>query len=194
MKIFKATCRVYLNQIIATIAAMFFLISLYPVAESTPEVFSLITAALYILIMYNTAWKVGLRDARKIPGYFPDRAVPIKISLYTAIIPLILLILRIIFPDIWRLDFPFMRGEVDFFLKDMKISGTTDFIYRMWYFCFAGFIPSGNLIAYFLQILVLPVVIFIGYYVGLKRFSVIEYLYTKLVFSGKKNDKTKNKK
>ncbi len=189
MKILKAVSKIYAIHIIVFLISVFLMVGMFGFAESSPVLFSLITSVLYVLFMYSTAWNVGIKDARNIPGYHPDKFVPLKISVYTAIVPVALLALRVIAPELWNADFPFLKGEVDFFIGGFRIYGMTDFIFRMWYLCFAGLVPSGNIFAYVLQIFALPIVIFVGYFVGIRKFSIFEYLYARLVFSSKDDDK-----
>ena len=89
---------------------------------------------------------------------------------------------------------PFMRGEYDFFVSGCKITSTPDLIYRLWYYYFAAFIPSGSIAAYTAVIFVQPIIIIAGYAVGLKRFSMLEFFSARVVFSQNPNDKNKNKK
>ena len=190
MKTFKAGIRLYINQIICTFLSVFLILPLFSAAQNVPIVFSLITTLIYIAVMYSSAWRVGLKDSRKIPGYFPDPKMPLRLSIITVIIPIILLIIRFAAPNILAVNLPFMRGETDFFVKGCIINGTPDFIYRLWYFPFAAFVPSGSIAAYIAELFVLPVIIYAGYNVGLKKFSLLEFLYAKLVFASDPNKTT----
>lgn len=191
MKAFKAGMRIYLNQLLVILITIILIVPLLSMAQNLPYLFSAITTVIYGMMMYSVAWNVGVRDARNIPGFRPDIKVPLKISLITAIVPVILLVLKLALPDIWAVDLPFMKGEVDFFIRDLKIEGTTDFIFRMWYLPLAAFVPTDSLFATVAQMFVLPAIIYVGYLVGLQRFSLFEYLYARVVFSDNgKNGKT----
>ena len=86
-----------------------------------------------------------------------------------------------------------MRGDTEFFIKGCFINGTPDFVYRIWQIAFSGFIPSGNAFAYFAALLIEPIFVYIGYCVGLRRFSVMEYISAKIVFSSSSDNKKKKR-
>ena len=188
MKIFKLTMMTYVNHIFGILIAVFIGFPLYNVAQKFPVLFSLITTVIYILFMYSYAWNTGYRDARRIPGYEPNVKIPLMISAFTMIVPIVLLGIRIVLPDIWASNIPVIAGEADFFVLGCKASGTPDFLYRFWFLHLAGFVPNDNLILYIAELFFLPMLFFIGYYVGVKRFSISAFLREKIVFAGK-NDK-----
>lgn len=183
MKILKASLKLYVNHFISLLIFPVMIVLMANSAENNPKLFSAITAIIYIAIAYGVAWNTGAKDARRIEGYHPSWSVPAAISAVTAVVPLVLLVLCVSAPDLWYADVPFLRGEVDSFIGGLRFSGTPDFIFRMWYVHFAAFIPNGNVFAYALSVLVLPIIIFAGYGVGLTRFRIFEFLYAKLVFS-----------
>lgn len=183
MKIFKATMSLYLNQIFTIIISLFLVFPFYKVVRSKPMIFSAVTVLIYFMFMYSYSWNVGYRDGRKIPGYMPDKNVPVKLSVYTAILPVCLLLFRLIAPNALSSDILFLKGESDFFLLGCRTVGVPDFFYRLWFFPFAAFVPTGNILAYILELFILPVVIFAGYFVGLKRFSIMAFLKKKLIFA-----------
>ncbi len=194
MKAFKFGMSIYLKNIIAIFISAFLVVPLFTVAEKLPFLYSSVTALIYFGIIYSHAWNYGRRDARNIPGFSPDMKLPVKAAAIAAVIPAALLIFRIINPDIWRIDMPFMMGEYDFFVSGCKITSTPDLIYRLWYYYFAAFIPSGSIAAYTAVIFVQPIIIIVGYAVGLRRFSMLEFFSARVVFSQNPNDKNKNKK
>ena len=51
---------------------------LYAMAENQQYLFSGITAAIAIALVYSCGWRYGFRDARKIKGFSPDKGLPIK--------------------------------------------------------------------------------------------------------------------
>ena len=144
MKAFKFGMSIYLKNIIAIFISAFLVVPLFTVAEKLPLLYSSVTALIYFGIIYSHAWNYGRRDARNIPGFSPDMKLPVKAAAIAAVIPAALLIFRIINPDIWKIDMPFMMGEYDFFVSGCKITSTPDLIYRLWYYYFAAFIPSGT--------------------------------------------------
>ena len=189
MKIWSACLKLYANHLITVLvfAVMIPLLS----AEKSPRFFSAITTYIYIAVAYGTAWETGAKDARKIEGYYPSWDVPVKISVFVSVVPVILFVMYLAFPELWKSDVPFLCGEADFFVKGLRFSNTADCIFRLWYLHFGIFIPNGNVFAYFCAMLILPIIVFSGYGVGLKRFKLKEYLYMKLVFVGNSD---KNKK
>ncbi len=194
MKIFKLSMRFFVCQIALILLSVTCFIFFYGISQSNPHLFSLITVLIYFAVMYSAAWKAGVADSRKIPGYYPDMKLPLWLGLTTLIIPVILYIIRFAFPDIWKLDYPFINGEYDFFVAGCRVYGTPDMLFRAWYFPIVSFIPDSNPVAYFIVMFILPAIIFLGYKVGLTRFSVTEFLYAKLVFKkdGKNPDKESN--
>ncbi len=187
MKIFKLVAGLYVNQIFIIVISWILTYPLFNIARTMPMAFSAITSAIYLVFMYSYAWNIGYRDARKIPGYMPSRQVPIKVSLYSAILPVLLLLIRVFFPDIWASENPFLTGETDLIVLNCKTMGTPDFLYRLWYFPFAAFVPTGNLTAYILELFPLPIIVFAGYYTGLKRFSISYFLRSKIVYKNNKD-------
>lgn len=182
MKIFKSTMSLYLNHLLALLVAFVMIIALYEFADKNPFGFSAITTLIYIMFMYTAAWRIGDKDGRKIPGYYPNNKMPLCLSVYTAIIPIILFAIYVILPDILYVDIPLLRGDVAFFVGNCFVSGTPDLMLRLWFLPFAAFVKSGSIFAYILQFFILPVIIFAGYYVGTKRFSIISYVLPKLMF------------
>ncbi len=167
VKAFKAGMRVYLNQFLAVIITVILIVPLLSMAQKLPWLFSGITTWIFVAMVYSTMWRVGARDARRIPGFFPTRKHRLSFRFIVTVLPVCLLILRLAAPGIWRVDLPFMKGEVDFFIGGLKIEGTTDFILRLWYLPLAAFVPTGSIFAYAAQMIVVPAVVFEGYFVGL---------------------------
>ncbi len=182
MKIFKLSMRFFVCQIVMVIVAVTLVVPLYKPALENPYLYSLITSIIYFMTMYSASWRAGRADSRKIPGFYPDKMLPLWISLTTLIIPVILYVIWFAFPDIWKIGFPFLNGSYDFFVSGCKVYGTPDMLYRTWFFPFVAFIPNSSRLGYFLVMFVLPIIIIVGYNVGLTRFSLTEYLYAKLVF------------
>lgn len=193
-KALKFGSTLYLKDLIAILIAAALAVPMYKFTENHPYIFSCGTGLVYFALVYSHSWNYGRRDARKIPGYFPDMKLPVKAAVVSSVIPLIVLIFRMINPDVLRLNMPITKGEMDLFVKGCTVVGTPDLIFRLWYFYIAAFIPSGNLAAYTLTLFVQPLIIILGYWVGLKRFSIIEFTFAKLVFSKDPNEKGKGGK
>ena len=168
-------------------------IPLYRLLESGQTVwYSVITAAIYLIMMYSVAWRIGYADSRKIPGYFPDRRLPRLISGFVSIIPAALLIFRLVWskpvPDSWFLS-NVINGDHSFLLSNNYISGLADFIYKLWYIPFAAFLTGNSILVFLLLLLVLPAVICIGYETGIRRFQILDKVYGLLLFQNKDKKK-----
>lgn len=194
MKILKFAGNICLRHLIGIAVSIIMLMPLYAMAENQQFLFSGITAVIAIALVYSCGWHYGFRDARKIKGFTPDKSLPIKSSLIYSILPFAFIIVWLVAPDFMRANIPIMNGDTEFFIKGCFINGTPDFIYRIWQIAFCGFIPSGNAFAYFVVLLIEPVSVYIGYCVGLKRFSIMEYISAKIVFSSSDKDKKTGKK
>ncbi len=151
-------------------------------------IYSAVTAFAYGCAMYAIGWNYGRLDGRKIPGSYPRPAFPFQISALGAIIPVFLLGLRLGFPDIWPLNLPFLYGEYEFFLTDNRLQGTTDMLYKLWYFPFESFLGNGRIITYVLALFVQPVLVTAGYFVGLTKFKLLDAIVELLVFSKKNKE------
>lgn len=191
MKIFKLTLMTYLNHIFGILISVFMGFPLYNLAQKFPILFSLITTAIYTLFIYSYAWNIGYRDARRIPGYEPSLKTPLMISVFTMLVPIALLVIRLISPDIWASKIPVIAGEADFFALGCRTSGTPDFLYRFWFFHLAAFVPNGNLFLYVAELFFLPILFFIGYCVGVTRFSISAFLRKNIVFKGSNQNKNR---
>ncbi len=191
MKIFKLTLMTYINHIFAIFISVFAGFPLYNLAQKFPVLFSLITTVIYIMFMYSYAWNTGYRDARRIPGYEPNLRTPLMTSIFTMIVPILLLSIRIVLPDIWSSNIPVIAGETDFFVSGCRALGTPDFLYRFWFFHLAGFVSNGNLLLYIAELFFLPILFFIGYYVGVRRFSISAFLRKSIVFKERNRENKK---
>ena len=193
-KALKAALKIYIRHLILVFITIFMIIGFFSITQKHPYLFSGITTLIYAAAMYGICWHVGRDDSRKIPGSFPDKTMPVKVAALTAVVPIILLIIRVSAPNILPIDIPLVKGECDFFIAGCMVKGTPDMIYRIWYIPFAAFVPCGNFALYIAELLVLPVLIFAGYFVGLTRFSILEFISTKLVFANKNNQNKKETK
>jgi len=148
---------------------------------------------IYALMMYSAGWNFGRLDSRRtadsgvngeekfLHGENPivRRKRVITASLLATIPSLILLGFRIAAPS--------MFSEAAVFI--------IHFAYFVWMPpCFAFFSSLGTAyspvtLGYFLPILIMPVFVVFGYIVGLKRFSVIEKVFPKILYKREKKRK-----
>ncbi len=186
MKALKAACKLYLYHIIILLAFFVLMGPLWFAMDRFPWFYSFFMLIVYGCTIYSVGWNYGKKDGRRIPGSYPNPAFPVKVSLLASVIPLCLFLLRVFFPSIWHIDIPFVNGEFDFLLTGNRLQGTTDFIFKIWYFPFGLFLGNGKMVTYFLAVLVLPVLVISGYFVGLRRFKLLDVLVEKLLYSTKK--------
>lgn len=192
-KLFKFTLNIYIRHFVSIFIAVIMYLPLYAMATKQQYLFSLLTGGIFAALCYCGGWKFGFRDARNIPGFYPDKSLPVKASLLAMILPMIFILLYAICPDIWHTDIPFMQGDIEFFIKGSCVKGTPDFICRMYQLPLCGFIPSQSIIGYIAALIVEPVFVIIGYFVGLYRFSIMEYISARIIFSSD-NSNSNNKK
>ena len=186
VKLWKAFWKLNLYHILFAFLALFLVVPCWTMVEKAPVAFSVLTSLIYGCAIYSIGWNYGRLDARNIPGFYPDKSFPVKAGALGAIIPVILLILCLAFPNIWHINIPFVNGEYEFFLTGNRFRGTTDMIYKLWYFPFEAFLGNGRLVTYILAIFVQPILLIAGYLVGLTKFRILDTLIGNLVFSKKK--------
>lgn len=186
MKLGKAVAKLYLYHILFIFISLFLIVPLWTLVEKAPVVYSGLTGIIYVIAMYSVGWNCGKLDSRKIPGFYPNPKFPLIAAGIALIIPVILLIFRLAFPDALPLNLPFVNGEYDFFLSGNQLAGTPDLIFKTWYFPLEAFLGNGNIAAYILIMLVQPVFFIAGYFVGLTKFRVMDVLMDKMVYSKKK--------
>lgn len=187
-KLVKAVVKQFLYHLLNICIAVFLIMPMWKLFEKSQTAYSIITGWIYFGTMYSIGWNFGDRDARRIPGYYPDKKFPFAAAALGLIVPVIFLIMRFALPDIWHSNLPFITGENEFLFSGNRLHGTTDFIFRMWYFPLEAFISSGSAAACVSIIFVQPAALIAGYFVGLKRFRIVEFLLTKMVFSKKRNN------
>lgn len=192
-KLSSAVLKQFLYHLLNIFIAIFLMAPLWSLFDKAQIVYSTITGWIYFVTIYSIGWNFGNRDARKIPGFYPDKKFPFIAAALGLIIPVILLIIRFALPDIWHINLPFITGETEFLFKGNRIHGMTDFIFRLWYFPLEAFITSGSTLACILIIFVQPAAIIAGYFVGLKRFRLTEALFGKMIYAKKQNSKSKKK-
>lgn len=150
------------------------------------KIVSVITALIYISMLYSGGWNEGRRDSRKVGESFPDFKGAVKAAFLCSAITLLLLIIRIavyhIKPQSWG---PYGEGHEMILVKSGALV-ICDVIYRLWNYPFIGFMSSGTLAAYSFPLL-FPIIIYpLSYKVGLTRFSIIEKYIPRLVYKPKK--------
>ncbi len=182
MKIFKATMRVYGCHLSVVLFSIFMVIPFFSLAQRWPYLFTTISFLIYVLLLYPVGWNYGYKDSRKIPGFYPDKKFAVQAAGVMLVVPGILFLLRVIFPDIWYINLPFINGETDFFLTGVKSFGTTDMIFKIWFFPMCAFLTNGNIFVYLLWVLFQPVIFVLGYLLGLKRISIKNFIFGKLMY------------
>ncbi len=188
MKLLKGLKSFYGIHILILVISVFLLATLWTIASRSGIAFSAITAIFYMMAAYSVGWNCGDRDGRKIPGYHPSKSFPFILAGLAAVIPLLLYVIRFLFPDLWHVKIPFINGEYQFFFPGNYLQGTMDLVYKIWYFPFISFMGNGNPILYLIPIIVQSVLIVTGYFVGTTRFRIMAYLNQKIVF-GKQKEK-----
>lgn len=186
MKLSKAFVKLFLYHLLFIFLSVFLIVPCWTLVEKAPYVYSALTALIYGCAVYSIGWNYGKLDARKIPGFYPDKKFPVQVGLLGCIIPVLLLLLRVVFPDIWPINLPFVNGQTEFFLTGNHFQGTTDMIYKLWFFPFEAFLGNGRMATYILAIFVQPVLLIAGYLVGLTKFRILDTLVGKLVYAKKK--------
>ncbi|MBE5039294.1 hypothetical protein [Ructibacterium gallinarum] len=186
MKLGKAVAKLYLYHILFVFISLFLIVPLWTLVEKLPFLYSSLTGLIYVIAMYSIGWNCGKMDSRKIPGFYPNPKFPFIAAAMGLILPVILLIFRLVFPDIWPLNLPFVNGEYDFFLSGNRLAGTADFIFKTWYFPLEAFLGNSNIVTYILVMLVQPLFFIAGYFVGLTKFRILDVVMEKLVYAKKK--------
>lgn len=182
MKLLRAVIRVYGYHLSVVLFSIFMLIPLFNLAQKWPYLFSAISVLLYVLVLYPVGWNYGYKDSRKIPGFYPDKKFAVQAAVVMMIIPGILFLLRVFFPDMWYVNLPIINGQNDIFLTGVKSSCTTDMIFKIWFFPMCAFLTNGNFFVYFLWVIFQPVIFVLGYFLGLKRISIKSFIFGKLVY------------
>lgn len=186
MKLVKAMRNFYLSHVITSLISIFLMGTLWSLASRSGMGFSAITALIYVIVIYSVGWNCGDRDGRRIPGFYPDPKFPFLLAGLGAIVPVLLLAVRFLFPGLWSVNLPFITGETEFLLAGNHLQGTMDFIYKLWYFPFLAFMGNGDFWRYLLPIVLQSVLIIIAYFVGTTRFRIMDFITRKLVFTKKK--------
>lgn len=185
MKLTKFAFKIYISHITVMLVSIL-LIGVFPsMAMNNPFLFSGITGLIYIISMYSGGWNVGKRDSRKIEGFMPDKKLPVKAAVIGLIVPVILLIMCYALPDIWKINIPLFTDGVDMVMENNKVSGTTDFIYKIWFFPLEAFMGNKNIFGYLFVMLIQPVCTIAGYNVGLTRYEIFANIIGKVIFKKK---------
>ncbi len=188
MKLFKAVRGLYVSHIFGSLAAILLLIPLWSVISGSALAYFLITAGVHICLIYSTSWRCGDRDGRKIPGFYPSYRFAGMVAGWGLVIPVLLLALRFVFPNLWMTDVPIMNGGLAFLSTDIYFQGTTDLMYKLWYFPYLFFMGNGSFFRYLIPILIQTLTVFLGYYVGTKRIRVLDHVMQKMIYQEKKEN------
>ncbi len=194
MKLAKFCTKLYIFHIVFVIVAFIGILPLWIIVEHLPFLYSGITGFFYIVSMYSISWNFGKLDARGIEGFYPDRALPVKAALISSVVSVGLFLLSVYYSDIWNTEIGFINGEHPFFMDNCYLAGTTDLIFRCWFLPFLAFMGSRNLVAYIIIILIQPVVVIVGYNVGLTKFEIMDKVVGKLVYKKKIEQQQQNQK
>ncbi len=186
MKTTKAVLKLYLYHIFILVIIFVAMGPLWFLMDNMPVLYSLITTVVYSCTVYSVAWNYGKKDGRKIPGSYPEPIFPVKVSAWASVLPIILFIVRFSFPYIISNNLPLINGKYDFFLTGNRLDGFVDFIFKLWYFPFGLFLGNGWFITYLLAVLWLPIMFISGYFVGLTKFRLLDFLSEKFVYTSKK--------
>lgn len=189
MTVLKGVGNVLKNHIIAVLIALIFSIPFSYISTVIPKIYNTILLLIYIAIIYSAGWNMGKKDSRKIEGYYPNIKRAVLIGLASATITAALLAFRVAAPHIFGQTYavnPTNGSALE--LVDAGGAVAADVIYRIWLYPCLGFMPLGDFWSYLAMGLIIPFFVPIGYIVGLKRFSVIEKFYPKLIYKSKNKD------
>ncbi len=192
MKTFKMILKILLNHA-ASVFITFIMMLFLGFLSGSIMIFSVIATLIYVGLIYSAGWNAGRRDSRKLPDCVPDVKKAVRAGLIFACIPLVLLIFRVIcpfvFPMQWR---PYGEGYT--MIQTLHtVTQVADMAYRIFFFPCIGFMQKGDLLSYALPILIVPVLVPIGYVVGLKRFSVMEQYMPKVFYKDKRGEQNGKK-
>ena len=175
MTVLKLSGKILWQHVLSCVLALFgmYVFSWLLVMDNGYLIYACLFTYIYAVMIYSTAWNFGRLDARNIPGCYPDFQKMSRVAAVSAVPSIVLLCTRVISP----------------FVFDELTVNIIDIIYRAWVFPCIGFISMGEKFsAYVLPIFIIPVFTMLGYFVGLKKFSIIEKLYPKIVYKREKRD------
>ncbi len=188
-KVLKTSFKLYLYHIFCVILAVLLLFPLFNFSQEKPYLFSIITTLIYIPTLYSIIWQVGRADSRKIPGFYPDKRVPLAVTGVTLIIPALLILLSLAlkikvadgayFADV-------INGSSPFIFADNYINGVFDFLIKIWYIPFEAFLKNDSVLSFLLVLIIKPLIIFIGYELGVKRIQPDIKFLNNLIYKDKK--------
>ncbi len=181
MKVAKAVLKLYGYHLFLLFILTFVIYSLWFIADSFPIFFCCFMSFIYGCMIYSVGWNYGKKDGRKIPGSYPDPRFAILVSVFASIIPVCLFLFKILSPQLALVTKAFLPAE--------QLQSIASFIFRLWFFPFGDFIDRGGIIISLLVVLVLPVLFISGYFVGLRRFKLLDLIMEKLLYSTSKAKK-----
>ncbi len=173
--------RIWLAHASAIVVIMTFYMMLSSLIKNN-VLLTTIATFVFVTLMYNAGWICGNKDARNIGGITPSLKTAVCAILFTSIIPVILLIIRVIayhtYPTVWQ---PY--GEnLEMIKTTSPFLRISDVLYKVYNCYFLPILSGGELPLYILPIFV-PIIIFpIGYILGTKSFSVKENYVPSIVY------------
>ena len=185
MKILKKSLALIGTEAGATFVCFFVTVPLSVIIRNMTAL-TVVTFLIFMGTLYSLGWKAGKRDSKNVGDCFPD----IKGTFFAAGIAgaftLILLLIRIsvynINPYQWL---PIGEGGELILTKSYPLL-TVDVIYKLWNYYFISFLNEEVFITYLLPAF-FPIIIYpLGYFVGLKRFSIIDKYMPKIVYKNNK--------
>ncbi len=117
--------------------------------------YSLITAYLYLAMVYSDGWRMGKKEGKSYSGIKPDFKRAFAAALVPVFFAVVLAIVTFIFP----------------------LSPIMNTVNRIYFAMYTGFFPEGAMVSWW-QLLVCaipaPFISAFGYKIGIKQYSVIE--------------------
>ncbi len=188
MKLWKTVGKLYGTHLGVVAVSIIMVGPLFGILKRWPMLYSFLTAWMYGAATYSLGWRCGYKDSRRIPGFYPDWKFPFQAAGYGMILSVVILILPFAFPNILRTDLGFLNSEVDFFFRDNYIHGTCDLIFKLWFFHLEAFLGNYDFWKYLLAVFYQPVLVIVGYFIGLKRYQVVDTILGKLVYRKEKEN------
>ncbi len=192
MTVLKGVGMVLRNHIVIVLVALIFSVPFSYISDNLPTLYNAIVLAVYIIMIYSAGWNIGKLDSRKIPGYSPNVKRAVVIGLVSTSVTAVLFLFRVIAPYIF--EPVYVANSANGSQMELVDSGgriLANLLYRIWLYPCVGFMPDGNFWAYLVMGLIIPVFVPVGYIVGLRRFSVLDKFYPRLVYKRKEKEEDK---
>lgn len=186
MVFLKGVGTVLKNHIIIVLTALIFSIPFSYISNFVPTVYGIIWLWIYVAMIYSAGWNIGKKDSRNIPGYYPNVKRAVLIGLVSASVTAVLFLFRVIAPYVF--EPVYMANPANGSQMELVDSGGIVFAniaYRIWLYPCLEFMPDGDFWSYIIMGLIIPVFVPIGYIVGLRRFSIVDKFYPKILYRRK---------